>query len=93
MRRFFNFGKPKYQAPQVAPIPEGQAEKHNGVFINEAGRSIKIEIFDHGKEGTLENALGTLEMAKDIVKQQIVGWHLKEQRAKGIIAVRGNGHG
>ncbi len=88
------FFKPnKYTAPQVPAIPVDQPTKGNGVYINEVGRSFKIEIFDQGTPGTLESALGTLEIAKDILKHQIPLWHAKAQARSAILVPRGNGHG
>jgi hypothetical protein len=87
------FGKPQYQAPQVASVPEGQTSMNSGTFINEKERQIVVKIFDDGSPAALAIALGTLEVAKDIVKHQLTAWHDKERRVKGIIQVQGNGHG
>jgi len=93
MHRFFNFGKPAYQAPQVSPVPEGQDSDQSGTYINESARQIIVKIFDGGKPADLTIALGTLEVAKDIVKQCLSSWHMKDARTKGIIKVNGNGVG
>jgi hypothetical protein len=88
------FMKPnKYQMPQIAPVPEGQDTRNNGVYINEEKRCFRIDIFDQGKPGTLEQALGTLEVAKDIIKHHISMWHAREQRRSAILVPKGNGHG
>lgn len=89
---FFN-QKPEYKAPQIAPIPEGQADKQSGVLINEQGRCFRVEIFDHGTPQSLAEALGTLEIAKDVIKQQMSIWHVKEQKRAAILIPRGNGNG
>ncbi len=93
MRPFFNFGKPKYQAPQVAPVPEGKSERNNAVYINEDKRCLRIDIFDNGAAWDLEMALGTLEVAKGVVANTISTWHAKEAQRKSILIPRGNGHG
>lgn len=93
MRFIPRFGKPPYQAPQVAPIPEGRDKQTNGVYINEATRAIRIDIFDSGVPGTLENAVGTLELAKDVVKAKISEWHIKEQRRSAILTPKIDGNG
>ena len=93
MRKFFNFGKPEYQAPKVSPVPDGQSSQGSGTMINESTRQIQVIIFDGGRPEDLAIALGTLEIAKDVVKHQISAWHEKDRRLKGIISVGGNGHG
>lgn len=89
MRRLFNFGKPKYQAPQISPIPEGQTTDQNGTYINEAGRQIIVKIFDDGSPKALKEALGDLEIAKDVVKNTLSQWHFKDQRRSGILVPNG----
>ncbi len=91
----FGFGKEKYAAPQVSPIPEGQSSQESGTLINEAKRQIQVLLFDDGSPAALAIALGTLEVAKDIVKHQLSAWHDKDRKVKGIIIphVEGNGHG
>ncbi len=87
------FFKPnKYNVPQVAPVPADNEAVANGVYINEARRCFRIDIFDKGTPGTLESALGTLEIAKDILKHQIPAWHAKQQAQRGILVPKGNGH-
>lgn len=93
MRKIFNFGKPQYQAPQIAPIPDDQDKKTSGVLINEQGRCFRVEIFDHGTPQSLAEALGTLEIAKDVIKQQMSIWHVKEQKRSGLLVPGGNGNG
>lgn len=85
--------KPEYAAPQVAPIPEDQATKQSGVLINEQGRCFRVEIVDHGTPESLAMALGNLEIAKDVIKQQMSVWHSRDQRRAAILVPRGNGNG
>lgn len=89
---FFN-QKPEYRAPQIAPVPEGQADKFNGTLINEAGRAFRIEIFDKGNPEDLALALGTLEIAKDVIKQTMTVWHMKDAKRSALLVPRGNGNG
>ena len=91
--KFPQFGKKEYAAPQVSSVPEGQGSDMSGTFINEGQRQILVKLCDGGKPEDLQMALGTLEIAKDIVKQTLTAWHQKDARTKGLIKVTGNGHG
>jgi len=87
------FGKPEYQKPQISPVPDGQSSDESGTFINEGQRQILVKIVDGGKPQDLVIALGTLQVAADIVKQTLSAWHMKDARVKGILKVHGNGQG
>lgn len=96
MKRFkemFGFGKPQYRAPQVASVPEGQSSDLNGTYVNEEARQILIKICDGGNLQDMAAALGTLEVAKDIIKQTITMWHAKDAQRKSIITPNGRSHG
>lgn len=92
-KNMFGFGKDAYRAPQVAAIPEGQTSELNGTFVNEEKRQIIIRICDGGNMQDLPVALGTLEIAKDIIKNTLSVWHAKDARRKSLIMPNGNGHG
>ena len=79
------FGKKEYQEKQVAPVPEGQNASQSGTFINESQRQILVKIVDDGNPSALAIALGTLEIATDIVKRQLSEWHMKDNKHKTII--------
>jgi hypothetical protein len=85
-------GGNKYQVPQVADIPERKAEDQTGTYINESERMIMIKIFDSSDPLVLAAALGTLEMAKDIVKQQLTAWHDRERRRSAILTPKLHGN-
>ena len=88
------FGKTKYQAPQISPVPEGQAATMSGTYINEERREILVRIFDGGKPEDLALAIGTIRIAEDIIKQTISLWHTKEQRRSALLVPCGtNGKG
>jgi len=91
--RIPRFGKPEYQAPQTPPVPQGQTSEESGTFINEKERQILVKIVDGGKPQDLAIALGTLQVAADIVKQTLSVWHMKDARSKGILKIQGNGVG
>lgn len=63
-------------------------ERRNAVFVDEKGRCLKIMIYDAG-EDSLPTALGALELAKDVAKQQFSMWRAKDAQRKGGILVPG----
>ena len=79
------------QPPPIEPPPSPTDEhpRRNGIFLNEKDRSIQVIIYENGEQ-SLPMALGSLEMAKDVVKQQLTAWHIRETRRPGIL-VPGNG--
>ena len=88
------FGKPnKYQAPQISPIPERAQEDQSGTYINEGKRAFVVKIFDDGTPDSLAKAIGALEIAKDVVKQTLTMWHMKEAKRKAILVPNVNGGG
>jgi hypothetical protein len=91
--KFPSFGKKEYSAPQIAPVPEENTTDQNGTYINEAKRQFQVKIVDTGKMEDLALALGTLEIAKDVIKQTMSAWHMKDAQRKAILVPRSNGHG
>ena len=90
--KFPHFGKNKYNESKVSPVPEGQEQKQNGVFINEGARHVVVHIYDCGRPDDIAVALGNLEIAKDVVKQTFSDWHSKDVRRAAIIVPKINGH-
>ena len=80
------------QVPVIPPVPEGQNSHQNGTFIDAKNRQIIIKICDGGKPEDLAVALGSLEMAKDIVKNVIPQWHAAEKNQNAILIPKGNGN-
>ena len=66
------------------PVPTEEHPRRNGVFINEKERSIQVVIYENGEQ-SMGMALGSLEMAKDVVKQQLTAWHMREKQRTGIL--------
>lgn len=91
MRKLFNFGKKEYQVPQINSVPEGRQEQRNAVLLNDDMRCFRIDIFDHNRPEDLETALGTLELAKDVIKQKLSEWHYKDKMRSGLLVPKGNG--
>lgn len=91
--KFPNFGKKEYSVPQVAPVPSENSVEQNGTYINEAKRQFQVKIIDTGKMDDLTLAIGTLEIAKDVIKATMSTWHQKDAQRKAILVPRGNGHG
>lgn len=89
----FPFKKNPYNEPQVAPVPEGQSMEQTGTYINEGQRQIMVKICDTGSPTDLATALGALEIAKDVIKQTLTAWHMKDRQRKGIIVPKTNGQG
>jgi hypothetical protein len=77
--------KPQHRVIPAPPVPEGQTTDANGTYINENKRCFQVHIFDSGKDADLATAIGTLEIAKDIVKQKLSEWHIRDKQAKAII--------
>ena len=71
------------------PAPTEENPRRNGIFVNEKDRSLQIILYQNGEQ-SLGMALGSLEMAKDMVKQQLTAWHMREQKRPSIL-VPGNG--
>lgn len=93
LRGIFGFGNRKYETPGVSPIPKDRAMQGNGVYFSDDTRSFRIEIFDHGTNDDMTCALGTLEVAKDVVKQKLSEWHVKDARKAAILVPRNGGGG
>ena len=93
MMKFPNFGKKEYLVPQIAPVPPENSVDQNGTYINEAKRQFQVKIIDTGKMEDLALAIGTLEIAKDVIKQTMSAWHMKDAQRKAILVPRSNGHG
>ena len=91
--KFPNFGKKEYSVPQIAPIPAENSVDQNGTYINEAKRQFQVKIIDTGKMEDLALAIGTLEIAKDVIKQTMSAWHMKDAQRKAVLIPRSNGHG
>ena len=91
--KFPSFGKKEYAVPQVAKVPEENSTDQNGTYINEAKRQFQVKIIDTGKMEDLALAIGTLEIAKDVIKQTMSAWHMKDAQRKAILIPRSNGHG
>ena len=94
--KFPGFGKNKYQQHQVSSVPEGQSTNENGTYILEEKRQIIIKIMDSGNPIDLAIALGTLQIAADIIKQTLTKWHASDRQRTGIIVpppANGVGHG
>lgn len=92
----FGFGKKEYAQPQGPEVPSGQQADQNGIYINSETRQFVIKIFDGGKPEDLAAALGTLEIAKDVIKQTMSMWHARDAQRRGvgqIIVPKGNGNG
>lgn len=66
------------------PVPTEEHPRRNGIFINEKERSIQVVIYENGEQ-SMGMALGSLEMAKDVVKQQLTAWHMREKPRTGIL--------
>jgi hypothetical protein len=79
------------QVPVIPPVPEGQNSHQNGTFIDARQRQIIVKICDGGKPEDLAVALGSLEMAKDIVKSVITQWHAAEKNQNAILVPKPNG--
>lgn len=73
------------QPPPIAAVPEGQSMEQSGTYINESQRQIIVKICDAGGPGDLASALGCLEIAKDVVKNTLTQWHLRDRQKKVII--------
>ena len=71
--------------PPIAAVPEHQSSAMNGTYISERDRQFVVKIYDGGKPEDLACALGTLEIAKDIIKNTLSQWHIREKSNKGII--------
>ena len=72
------------------PAPTDEKPRRNGIFMNERDRSIQVIIY-HNDEESICKGLGSLEMAKDVIKQKITEWHMREQRRPAILVPQGNG--
>lgn len=86
----FPFKPNKYNAPQVElcpPVPEGNSTEKNGTYISDKDRQFIIKIHDTGRPQDLATALGTLEIAADVIKNQMSQWHKADLNRKntGII--------
>lgn len=84
--------KPEHRVIPPPPVPEGNTIEGNGTYINEQGRQFMVKIFDTGKPIDLAVALGTLDIAKDVIKQKMSEWHLRDARAKAILIPKMNGN-
>lgn len=87
------FGKKEYMAPQVSAIPERGEQEKTGTYIHEVKRAFVVKIFDDGTEDSLARAIGALDIAKDVVKQNMSLWHMKEAQRRAILVPNGNGKG
>ena len=79
--------KNPYNQPRPIDPPPAPTEEHprrNGIFINEKERSIQVVIYENG-ETSISMGLGSLEMAKDVLKQQLTAWHMREKPRAGIL--------
>lgn len=86
----FPFPKNKYtesQAELCPPVPDGQTTDKNGTYISDKDRQFVIKIFDSGRPQDLALALGTLDIAADVIKNQMSRWHQADANRKpsGII--------
>jgi hypothetical protein len=84
--------KPTSQPAPIAspPIPTEENPRRNGIFINQQERSLQIIVYQND-EDSIPRALGSLEMAKDVVKQQMSQWHSR-QRGNGILVPSNGKH-
>lgn len=71
------------------PVSTEDNPRRNGVFMNEQERSLQVIIYQNDDD-SIARALGSLEMAKDIVKSKMTEWHLRQTRRPTIL-VPGNG--
>jgi hypothetical protein len=80
----------KYNVPQpkveICPaVSEGQTSDNNGTYVSDKDRQFVVKIYDGGKPSDLAVALGTLEIAADIIKNQMSRWHQADANRSGII--------
>ena len=66
--------------------------RQNGLFVNKEHKMVRIDIF-FGGEDSIRNALGTIEMGKDMVKKIFSDWIKADQEKKGIFTIGSNGSG
>ena len=71
------------------PTPTEEAPRRNGIFVDDQERSLQVVIYEND-EDSIPRALGSLEMAKDVVKQKLMEWHMR-QKTRTHILVPGNG--
>ena len=70
----------KYNQPAPLPPPPEPTEENprvNDFLVNEKDRAIRITLYHNGQDSICK-ALGSLEMAKDLVKQKMSYWSSRE---------------
>jgi hypothetical protein len=72
------------------PAPTDEAPRRNGVFINDKEKCLQVMIFQNGDD-SLPMALGSLELAKDVIKQKMTEWNIRQRQIQPKILVPGNG--
>ena len=69
------------------PAPTAEEPRHNEFLVNQGKRAIQI-ILSHNGDDSICKGLGSLEMAKDMLKANFAQWSARE---KPRIMVPGNG--
>lgn len=81
--------QPASEAPPPSPTDENP--RRNGILVNDQEKSILVRIYQNGDE-SLCQALGSLEMAKDVVKQQLTAWHMRQRKSPILVPSNGRAH-
>ena len=87
--RFNPFKPNKYNQPAPMPPPPAPTEENprkNVVGVNDEHRYLEILVYYNDDE-SIQKALGTLEIAKDVIKGKMVEWRARQQRP-GILVPR-----
>ena len=71
--------------PDVTP----EAPRNNVVGVNEEQKFLEVRLYFNDEE-SIQKALGTLEISKDVVKGKMVQWRQNVARRNSIL-VPGNG--
>ena len=78
----------KYNEPRPMPPPPAPTEekpRKNVVGANEEQRYMEVVIYYNDDDESIQKALGTLEIAKDVVKGKMVEWRARQQRRTRIL--------
>jgi len=72
------------------PAPTEEKPRRNGIFVNEEDRCLQIVLYQNDEQ-SLTLALGSLEVAKDLVKSKLTEWAVRQRPIHPSILVPGNG--
>jgi len=84
----------KYNEPRPmppSPAPTEEKPRANIVGVDDSEQFLEIRLFFNDQE-SIQKALGTLEIAKDIIKRKMVEWRQRQRQPSILVPNNGRSH-